>query len=71
MVLLISMPISGLFASSDENAVVPDKLSIDEIARELSSPVTSLRYIGNEIKYRTFQGDLPDSDDMTGPGLQS
>lgn len=66
LVLLITTPIPGLLASPDNEAVELDEMSIDEIARELSNPITSLRYLGNEIEYRPFQGDLPGAEDQTG-----
>jgi len=40
-------------------------MTIDEIAKELSNPVTAMRSIVNEIEFRTFQGDLRDSSDQT------
>ena len=66
LVLLTSMPITGLFASPDDDVVDLDKMSVDEIAKELSNPVSSLRSIGNEFEYHTFQGDLPEAGDQTG-----
>ena len=39
-------------------------LPVDEIALELSNPVTALRNFGFEGEYRTYQGDLPGADDL-------
>jgi len=40
---------------------IPQELSLDELARELSHPVTGLRSISNDFEYRTWQGNLPDA----------
>ena len=40
-----------------------DELSLDEIAKELSNPVTALATINNDFEYRTYQGNLPAADD--------
>ena len=40
-----------------------DELSLDEIAKELSNPVTALATINNDFEYRIYQGSLPGADD--------
>ncbi len=51
--------ISGVIhAEETKNA---EDLSLDEITRELSNPVTGLRSIFNDFEYRTYQGSLPDA----------
>ncbi len=37
---------------------------INEVARELSHPMTSLRSYGIEVTYSTFSGSLPEADDQ-------
>ena len=66
---LLGMPVSSLAASTvdddqDDDTTRP-VMTIDEIAKELSNPVTALRSIVNEIEFRNFQGDLRDSSDQT------
>jgi hypothetical protein len=41
------------------------KMSTDEIAKELSNPVTALRSIAADFEFRTFQGSLPGADDKS------
>jgi len=53
-------------ADSDDDGAYPDrKLSLDEIAKELSNPVTALRSFAFDAEYRTFQGTLPGASDKT------
>jgi len=40
-----------------------DVLSLDEIAKELSNPVTALATLNNDFEYRIYQGSLSDADD--------
>jgi len=40
--------------------------SLDEIAKELSNPVTVLATINNDFEYRIFQGSLPAANDESG-----
>ena len=40
-------------------------MTVDEIALELSNPVTALSSVATDIQYRTFQGSLPGADDKT------
>lgn len=39
--------------------------SLDSIAVELMNPIGRLSYVDNRFGYRTYQGDLPESDDET------
>ena len=41
-------------------------ISLDQIALELSNPVTALRSLDWDIEYTTFQGNFPGSDGQTG-----
>ena len=41
--------------------------TLDEIAKELSNPVTALRSIVNEFEIRSFQGSLPGADNQSNP----
>lgn len=67
----LSLPILSLAADNEpENQVSdaaistkPDALSLDEIAMELSNPVTALATISNDFEYRIYQGSLPGADD--------
>ena len=49
----------------DDGPVNPAGLSLDEIAKELSNPVTALASIKTDLEYRTYQGDLPAADDQS------
>ena len=51
-------------ASEATDALVR-QMSDDEIANELSNPVTTLRSIATDIQFRSFQGSLPDAGDKT------
>jgi len=65
--VLLGLPaLSPIAIASDESpGAVRSAISVDEIALELSNPVTALRSLALDIKYRTFQGELPGSDDQT------
>ena len=71
VVVLLGLPIISLaaaeaFEEQARDTVAPVKsgeLSLDEIAIELSNPVTTLFSIGNDFEYRIFQGSLPAADD--------
>jgi hypothetical protein len=41
-------------------------MSVDDIARELSNPVTALASFNTDIQYRTYQADLFGADDQSG-----
>ena len=51
--------------SSEDPDAAESMLSNDEIANELINPVTALRSLGNDLEYRTYQGSLPESGDMS------
>ena len=55
------LPAPGMAGESDEW-----DLTVDEIAKELSNPVTALAGFSNDFQYRTYQGSLPGADDQTG-----
>jgi len=67
LAFLLLLPVAGL-AANDDSDDDEDKdlwidLSLDEIAKELSNPVTGLATIDNVFEYRFYQGDLPAADD--------
>ena len=66
-IVLFALPLPGLsVASSNEIAATQSRaLSVDEIALELENPVTGLRSIAWDVKYRTFQGTVPEADEQT------
>jgi len=60
------LPVPGQAGETGEDPDDADLvMSVDEIAQELSNPVTAVRSIFSDFEYRTFQGELPDSDSMT------
>lgn len=56
---LLGLPAFAV-ADSDQTA-----RSLDDIARDLSNPVSAISYIANDFVYRTYQGDLPGASDQT------
>ena len=66
-IAVLALPFSGVSAvSANEVAVSPPRtLSVEDIALELENPVTGLRSIAWDMKYTTFQGDLPEADDQS------
>ena len=64
LLLLMSAPV--LFASSDEekSSKLAD-MSVDEIAKELSNPVTALATVNFDLELRGYQGSLPGADDQS------
>jgi hypothetical protein len=60
----LSIYISTVFVLQ---AVAADRetYSLDEIAKELSNPVTALASIRTDMEYRTYQGDLPAAGDQS------
>ena len=58
---------------AESGAPAPDggaaKPSMDEIARELANPNTSLASLNFKLQYRQFEGDLEDADDQTSTTL--
>lgn len=72
--LILLLPVSGHVkaqAEDDSSATADDlsskrlKMDINQIARELSQPATSLASYALETSFRTFSGSLPGSDDQT------
>ena len=67
IVAFLGLPVLSLAETESDES--PDAgrpaISVDEIALELSNPVTALRSLAIDIQYRTFQGDFPGSDDKT------
>ena len=59
----LSLADTEIDGSTDE---VRSEISVDDIALELSNPVTALRSLSWDIEYTTFRGDLPGSEDQTG-----
>jgi hypothetical protein len=57
--------VSAAALASDEPAAARSAISVDQIALELSNPVTALRSLAIDIEYREYQGDLPRSDDLS------
>jgi len=64
---LLALPILGTASGESEEKSVASawEMSVDEIAKELSNPVTALGSIVNDIEFRTYQGDLPGADDQS------
>jgi hypothetical protein len=64
---LPGIPILGLAETipNESTDELRSALSADEIALELSNPVTTLRSLSWDIEYKTFRGDLPGSEDQT------
>lgn len=60
-----SQEISEPEAEKDHSADAESFKSVDQIARELGSPLNSLFFIDNDIQFRTYQGTLPGSEDQT------
>jgi len=54
--------VPALYAAADGDK---ESYSLDEIAKELSNPVTTLASVRTDIEYRTYQGDLPKSSDQS------
>jgi hypothetical protein len=73
IIVLLGLPIPVLAADTEAESldsdtagsIKRDALSLDEIAKELSNPVTSLATINNDFEYRIYQGSLPGADDDT------
>jgi len=66
LLLLITL---NLAADDDAGSIKPAGLTLDEIAKELSNPVTALASIKNEFEYRTYQGNLPGANDRSNVGF--
>lgn len=67
LTILLGLPIPGLAATdSDEvSETARPTISVDEIALELSNPVTALRSLTWDIEGTAFQGSLPDADEKS------
>jgi hypothetical protein len=63
-VAILGLPALSLAetASDESSEPVSPAISLDEIAMELSNPVTALRSLAVDIEGTTFQGTLPDAD---------
>jgi len=69
--VLLGLPVLSLASDDNTEGEVNDtarpvklnELSLDEIAKELSNPVTALATISNDFEYRIYQGSLPGADD--------
>ncbi len=68
-ITLLGIPVTGMAAANVDDdlddVTTRPVMTIDELAKELSNPVTALRTIVNEFEFRNFQGDLRDSSDQT------
>jgi len=65
-IVLASLPALGLAAGSGtDHAKNIGELTLDEIAMELSSPVTSLVVLHNDFEFRSYQGNLSGADDQS------
>jgi hypothetical protein len=64
IVAVLGLPVLSIAATdSDESSEnVAPIISLDEIAMELSNPVTALRSFAVDIEGTSFQGNLPDAD---------
>jgi len=49
--------------SMDTRVAGKTPMSLDEVARELSNPVTHLKSLAIEFDYRSYKGSLPEADD--------
>ena len=55
----------AVLASDELTSAATSAISVDQIALELSNPVTAVRSIAFDFEYRTYQGDLPGIDGET------
>lgn len=65
LMLLLTVSAPMVFASSDDNSSKLADMSIDEIALELSNPVTALATFEFNMEFRGYQGSLPAADDQS------
>ncbi len=71
IIALLILPVLSLAAEHEAEdqgndiakPVKLSELSLDEIAKELSNPVTALASLNNDFEYRIYQGSLPAADD--------
>ena len=66
-IVLLALPFSSptLASSTAADETPSQALPLERIALELENPVTGLRSIAWDMKYTTFQGDLPEADDQS------
>ena len=66
LIRFISIYIAAIFILPT-SAIAADQetYTLDEIAKELSNPVTALASIRTDVEYRTYQGDLPAAGDQS------
>jgi hypothetical protein len=66
LALFFAMSAPMLFAAvDDEKSSNLTDMSVDEIAKELSNPVTALATFDFDLEFRGYQGSLPDADDQS------
>jgi len=65
LVLAVAM-VSSAIAQDMADETGAASISPNRIGLELSNPVTGLRSIATDLEFRTFQGDLPGSEDWSG-----
>ena len=65
---VLGLPALGLAEQVSDESEEPagPAITVDQIALELSNPVTGLRSVAIDIEYRTYQGDLPGANDQSG-----
>jgi len=61
---LLALPVASLAETTSDESSEPPRptISVDEIALELSNPVTALRSFAVDMEGTYFQGNLPDAD---------
>jgi hypothetical protein len=64
--VLFALPVIGASAAAADEVGTTGSpaFSVDELALELSNPVTALRTFAVDVQYRTYQGDFPGSSDQ-------
>lgn len=66
LALVLTITAQMLHASSEEKKPSAfAEMSVDEIAMELSNPVTTLATLNTEVEYRSYQGNLPGADNQS------
>lgn len=63
LTLLTALVLIALFLGAAQ-AAENDKLTKDEIAKELANPNTALTSLKLQTQYFSFDGDFPDADDL-------
>ena len=64
-VCILITALMGLAAPVNADVTKPADMTVDEIAKELSNPVTALAVINNDFDYVLYQGSLADAADET------